>query len=87
VSSVLAEAYRRKPRKLQRRRSQFGATCQANGIRQFHLEAGAGPPVILLQVSRDQLRLSLPDSSTCARNDAREAGCEGKKSNRVHAGR
>ena len=23
-------------------------TCRANGIRQFHLEAGAGPPVILL---------------------------------------
>ena len=24
------------------------ATCQANGIRQFYLEAGAGPPVVLL---------------------------------------
>jgi haloacetate dehalogenase len=24
------------------------ATCRANGIRQFYLEAGAGPPVVLL---------------------------------------
>jgi haloacetate dehalogenase len=24
------------------------ATCQANGLRQFYLEAGTGPPVVLL---------------------------------------
>jgi hypothetical protein len=87
MTSVLAEALPQEdPQVAKAAFAIRRTTCRANGIRQFYLEAGAGPPVILLH-GRDQLRLALPDSSTCARNDAREVGCESKKSNRVHAGR
>jgi hypothetical protein len=49
MTSVLAEALPQED--LQVAKAAFSirrTTCRANGIRQFYLEAGAGPPVLLL---------------------------------------
>src|SRR6476620_6642369 len=49
MTSVLAEALPQED--LHVAKAAFSirrTTCRANGIRQFYLEAGAGPPVILL---------------------------------------
>ncbi|WP_245481221.1 alpha/beta fold hydrolase [Bradyrhizobium sp. LVM 105] len=41
-------------------------TCRANGIRQFYLEAGAGPPDrAVARLPGDQLRLAFPDTGAC----------------------
>src|SRR5712672_1341409 len=49
MTSVLAEALpQRDPQAAKAAFSIRRTTCRANGIRQFYLEAGTGPPVILL---------------------------------------
>jgi haloacetate dehalogenase len=49
MTSVLAEALPQEdPQVAKAAFSMRRTTCRANGIRQFYLEAGAGPPVVLL---------------------------------------